>query len=72
MEKDYLTTKQAAAYIGYSVSTLSHWRNTKDYGPKFVLTKSGRIWYSKEDLDEWAAACWSRASNRKQSLAHIS
>lgn len=71
MQKDWLTTKEAAAYIGYSPSTLRHWRNNKDYGPKYVLTKSGRIWYSHEDLDEWAAACWSRASSRRQSLAEI-
>ena len=71
MEKDWLTTKAAASYIGYSPSTLRHWRNTKDYGPKFVLTKSGRIWYSKEDLDAWASACWSRASSRRQKLADI-
>lgn len=68
---DYMTTKQAAAYIGYSEATLRHWRRNKSYGPKFVLTKSGRYWYSKEMLDEWRAACWSRASSNRQTLADI-
>lgn len=69
---EFMTTKEAAAYIGYSVSTLRHWRKYKSYGPKYVLTKSGRYWYSKEMLDEWRNACWSRASSRQQSLAAIS
>lgn len=71
MERDWLTTKEAAAYVGYSPATLKHWRLKKDYGPRYVLTKSGRVWYSKEDLEEWASACWSRASNRKQSLEDL-
>ena len=70
-EKDYMTTKEAAEYIGYSVSTLRNWRRNKDYGPKFVLTKSGRYWYSKAMLDEWREACWSRASSHRQRLEDI-
>ena len=72
MKKDWLTAKEAAEYIGYSPSTLKHWRLKKEYGPRYVLTKSGRIWYCKEDLDDWANACWSRASSRRQTLTDIS
>lgn len=70
-KKEHMSTKEAAAYIGYSVATLVNWRHNKDYGPKYVLTKSGRIWYSQEDLDDWMSSAWSRASNKKQKLADI-
>lgn len=71
MCKHRMSTKEAASYIGYSVSTLINWRHNKDYGPKYVLTKSGRIWYSQEDLDDWMDSAWSRASNRRQRLRDI-
>jgi hypothetical protein len=48
-----MTSKSAAAYIGLSVKTLAmtRWLGT---GPKFV--KRGRVFYYREDLDEWLRA----------------
>jgi hypothetical protein len=44
--------KNAAAYLGLSQKTLAMMRCAGD-GPKFI--KRGRVFYFKEDLDEWIA-----------------
>jgi hypothetical protein len=48
-----MTPKAASAYLGLMVQTLAkkRWNGT---GPKFV--KRGRIFYYREDLDEWLRA----------------
>ena len=43
-------TQNAATYTGRSVKTLAQWR-CRGIGPRYV--KRGRIYYYKEDLDEW-------------------
>ena len=50
MNKELLTTKQAAEYLNLSEKTLSMWR-CKGTGPTFI--KRGRIFYLKPDLDAW-------------------
>lgn len=49
-----MDTKNAAAYLGLSVKTLAM-KRSNGTGPKFI--KQGRIFYYKEDLDEWINAC---------------
>jgi len=48
-----MDTKNAAAYLGLSPHTLAI-RRSEGTGPKFV--KCGRVFYYKDDLDEWLRA----------------
>lgn len=48
-----LDALNAANYIGLSVKTMAMMR-TKGTGPKFI--KRGRIFYFRDDLDEWVNA----------------
>jgi hypothetical protein len=48
-----MDTKTAATYVGLSVQTLAI-KRCNGTGPKFV--KRGRIFYYREDLDEWLRA----------------
>ena len=48
-----LTAANAALYIGLSVKTLAMMRCSGE-GPKFV--KIGRIFYYREDLDQWLSS----------------
>jgi len=50
----YLTTKQAAHYLGLSPRTLEKMR-TKGIGPKYYRVGRG-VRYLVRDLDEWAIA----------------
>jgi hypothetical protein len=50
--KEYFTTREAAEYIGYSLSSLRQWRRTGD-GPKFIARSSHKRLYRKADLDEF-------------------
>ena len=53
-ERTYLTTREAARYLGLSLSTLKRYRVSGD-GPVFHRF-GGRVRYRREDLDAWAAA----------------
>ena len=57
-----MDAKNSAAYLGFSVKTLAMMR-CAGKGPRFV--KRGRIFYYKEDLDEWLTA--GRAATTAQS-----
>jgi hypothetical protein len=48
-----MDAKNAAAYLGLSIKTLAmqRWRGN---GPAFV--KRGRVFYYREDLDQWLRA----------------
>ena len=48
-----MNVRAACAYLGLAASTLAIMR-CRGNGPKFV--KRGRIYYFKEDLDEWVNA----------------
>lgn len=48
----YLSTDQAAQYLGYREGTLRVWRS-KDEGPAYKRTPSGSIRYRIEDLEAW-------------------
>jgi len=50
---DRLDAKNAARYLGLSPKTLAMMRCTGK-GPRFV--KRGRIFYFKDDLDDWLRA----------------
>ena len=45
-----LDAKNAAAYVGLSVKTLAI-KRSKGEGPNFI--KRGRVFYFRDDLDEW-------------------
>ena len=45
-----LDTRNSAAYLGLSVKTLAMLRST-GRGPVYV--KRGRVFYFKDDLDDW-------------------
>ena len=56
-------TKEAAAILGFSASTLRQWRRGKKtwepgLGPRFY-SLHGRIFYSPEALEDWEFLCGS-------------
>ena len=53
-ERNYLSTCEAAEYLGLSARTLRRYRVTGD-GPVFHRF-GARVRYRREDLDAWAAA----------------
>lgn len=54
--QNILTTEEAAEYLKVSVITLEQWRMKKDAdAPPFYKPK-GKIYYLKEDLDNWIKA----------------
>ncbi len=52
-ERHYLSTREAAHYLGLSVRTLNRYRVSGD-GPVFHRF-GGRVRYRRDDLDGWAA-----------------
>lgn len=48
-----MDTKNSATYLGFSVKTLAMMR-CQGTGPKFI--KRGRVFYYREDLDDWLKA----------------
>ena len=50
----YLSTREAAEYLGLSARTLDRYRVSGE-GPVFHRF-GGRVRYTREDLDVWAAA----------------
>lgn len=50
--KTFLSTPQAAHHLGYSSSTLEHWRSAGK-GPDFVRMSPRKIYYRISDLDNW-------------------
>ena len=53
-ERNYLTTREAAHYLGLSSRTLNRYRVSGD-GPVFHRF-GGRVRYRRDDLDAWAAS----------------
>jgi len=53
----FLSTEEAAEYLGLSIQTLSSWRaGEAPQGPPFH--KLGlKVRYTREDLDAWVASC---------------
>lgn len=49
---DYLSTREAATYIGYAPATLAKWRN-QGGGPRFSEPRPHTIRYRRRDLDKW-------------------
>jgi len=59
MEQRYLTSKQAAEYLGFSENTLSNARNTGllsgHKAPRFYRMGERTVRYDINDLDDWMA-----------------
>jgi len=51
---DFLTTKEAAAFLKHSEQTLEQWRQ-KGIGPKHYRPLD-KVLYTKDDLIEWVKA----------------
>jgi len=49
--KKYLTTTDAAQYVGYTPNTLAQYR-CRRIGPSYVKVR-GRVLYAIEELDLW-------------------
>ena len=66
---DRMTPKEAAAYLGFSTSTLEKWRRGRkvwgesNRGPRYT-SLNGRIWYRKDWLDEWQDSVFGLPSQR--------
>lgn len=60
---DRMTPKEAAAYLGFSTSTLEKWRRGRkvwdesNRGPRYT-SLNGRIWYRRDWLDDWQDSVW--------------
>ena len=54
-ERNYLSTREAACYLGLSVRTLNRYRVSGD-GPVFHRFGGRAVRYRRDDLDDWAAA----------------
>ena len=52
---NYLSTRQAAEWLGLSTRTLDRYRVSGGPGPVFHRF-GGRVRYRRDDLDAWAAA----------------
>jgi hypothetical protein len=63
-----LDALNAANYIGLSIKTMAMMR-TKGTGPKFI--KRGRIFYFRDDLDEWLNASGKAVSTAQQRASQI-
>lgn len=60
-----LDTANASTYLGLSVKTLAMMRS-QGTGPRFI--KRGRIFYFRDDLDEWASVPKVRSTAEHRSL----
>lgn len=69
-----MTPKEAAAYLGFSTSTLEKWRRGKkvwdeaDRGPRYT-SLNGRIWYRRDWLEDWENSVWAKA--RKEQACKV-
>ena len=57
-----MDTTNSADYVGLSLKTMAM-KRSNGTGPKFI--KRGRIFYFKEDLDEWLMQEGKRSSTAK-------
>lgn len=55
MPEHYMTTRQAAEYLGLSMQTLRHYRS-QGKGPMYHKRNARMVHYTKEDLDAWMQA----------------
>lgn len=55
---DYMTTKEAAAYLGLSPNTLSGWRylNTGPMYQRLGTSRRAKVRYRRADLEAWLEA----------------
>ena len=51
-KKEMFSIREAAAYCGFSVSTLNRLRNIQDF-PKALNISIRRIGFLKNEIDEW-------------------
>lgn len=53
VQRRYLTTKEAATYLGRAEQTLVNWRWLKQGPPYHRVGPQGKVFYAREDLDAW-------------------
>lgn len=63
----FLTNREAAKYMGIPMGTLSTWRFNKK-GPVYYKF-DGRVWYSKDDLEEYKRASLVLADGKSRGTA---
>jgi predicted DNA-binding transcriptional regulator AlpA len=51
-EKEYLSTKEAGRFLGFSYKTLEAWRAGGN-GPKYLQLENRHIRYDRRKLEEW-------------------
>ena len=60
-----LTTKQVAAMIGISISTLNWWRHINDgTGPKWFSLSPKRVVYKESDVRAWLDAQYAASPSK--------
>lgn len=67
MMKRFLTTKEAAYYLGLKEPTLEKWR-TMGIGPRYYRLGTKAVRYEVSDLEEWARI---GETNAKASMAMV-
>lgn len=53
-DNEFLTTREAAAFLDVSVQTLWLWRRDKT-GPKYVRLGASQVKYRRQDLEDYIA-----------------
>jgi hypothetical protein len=71
MDIEYLTEKEAAAFLKKSRRTMQNWRldhskTGRNNGPDYTKTKAGSILYTRAALIEWAEGGSQEAENREK------
>ena len=67
MERNVLSPRFTALFLGVSVRTLARWREELDDGPPFLRLGARRIGYLETDLKSWIET--HRYKHRAQELA---
>jgi len=56
MDELVLSSREAAAALHVSPSTLARWRHVEKYGPRFIRM-GGRIAYRPSAIEDWLNDC---------------
>lgn len=72
INQNYLTTEQAAVYLGISKKTLESYRQ-EGTGPRYIMVSSKLIRYLIADLDAWMQSfvCYTRDQHDGSLLARV-
>lgn len=70
IEKEFLTTKEAAAYLGMALSYL--YKMTSKKSIPFYTPTGKKIYFKKSELDEWMNNSRVATNEEIESMAHSS